>query len=268
MNVPFWKMQGAGNDFIVVDDRDSRIPTSAGEWIIDATERRTGVGADGVILIQSSNTADFRMRHFNPDGGEAEMCGNGIRCAARLASEIGAAPAVMSIETQAGLITAETSGDRVCVGMSVPTDWRMERTLRLDRAAVDYCHVNTGVPHVVIQVADVASRDVESEGCAIRRHADFEPAGTNVNFVQTTGPNALSVRTYERGVEGDTLACGTGSVACALIGGRLGFVEPPVEVTCANGDRLDVDYRLTDSGAENVILLGPAVHVYQGTLQI
>src|SRR5450759_290280 len=131
MEIPFWKMHGASNDFVLVDDRQAEFPSHDREWMAGVAQRRTGVGCEGIIMIQPSRTSDFRMRFFNPDGGEVEMCGNGARCVARLAHEIGAAAARMTIETVAGQLTAEIIGERVRLTMTSPKDWRLDRTLAL-----------------------------------------------------------------------------------------------------------------------------------------
>jgi diaminopimelate epimerase len=150
--------------------------------------------------------------------------------------------------------------------MTPPKDWRMSRVLHLPCGRLPYGFVNTGVPHVVAEVPDLDGLDVTRVGAAVRHHEGFAPAGTNANFIAVTGPQALRIRTYERGVEAETLACGTGITAAALVAGRLGRVKPPVNVTCASGDVLVVDYRPTPNGAEDVTLLGPAAHVFRGTV--
>jgi diaminopimelate epimerase len=268
MDLPFWKMHGAGNDFVLVDDRAQRFPCDDRAFVARLADRRFGVGAEGIILIQpATSDADFRMRFFNPDGGEVEMCGNGARCVARLATEIGAAPRSMRFDTVAGLIRAEVDEDGlVTLGMTEPKDWAFDRTLTLDGRPYRYSFVNSGVPHVVMEVEDLDALDVAGLGRAVRRHPDFAPAGTNVNFIAITGPHALRVRTYERGVEAETLACGTGITACGLIAGKLGRVSTPVQVTCASGDVLEVHFVATADGATQVTLRGPAVHVFRGVL--
>jgi diaminopimelate epimerase len=266
MEIPFWKMHGASNDFILVDDRSLTFPADDHDWIAAVARRRTGVGAEGIILIQPSQHADFRMRFFNPDGGEVEMCGNGARCVARLAAEIGAAPARMSIETAAGLLRAEARGDQALLSLTDPRDWRMNRTLAINGEEIRYHFVNSGVPHVVVEVRNLEAVNVPDRGARIRRHPAFAPAGTNANFIEATGPNALRVRTYERGVEAETLACGTGIVASALVAARLGRVSPPVRVTPASGDLLEVGFERKGDTVSGVTLLGPARHVFQGRL--
>jgi len=267
MRIPFWKMHGAANDFIMVDDRRGIFPVSDRRWISSITSRRTGVGSEGVILIQPSRKADFRMRFFNPDGGEVEMCGNGARCVARLARDIKAAPAKMTIDTVAGILSARVKGDNVCLWMTSPKDWRLNRSIKVEGQALRYGFVNTGVPHAVVEVRNLDKCDVQKLGAAIRYHRDFAPAGTNANFISVTGPESIRVRTYERGVEAETLACGTGITASALAAARMGRVKPPVKVTAASGDVLTVDFKLSGDTAENVTLLGPAVHVFQGILE-
>ncbi|MDI6774318.1 MAG: diaminopimelate epimerase [Verrucomicrobiota bacterium] len=267
MNIAFWKMHGAGNDFVLVDDRVRTFPASDTAWLANICARRTGVGCDGIVLIQPSETADFKMRFFNPDGGEAEMCGNAARCAARLAREIGAAPNRMSIQTVAGVVRAEMAGHDVRLRMTDPVDWRLDRTLDVKGRKLAYSFVNTGVPHVIVETDDLAGCDALALGAAIRYHPEFKPAGTNANFIAITGPDALSIRTCERGVEAETLACGTGIVAAAITAARRGRVKPPVRVAAASGDALIVDFKLTASSAADVTLFGPAVHVFQGALQ-
>ena len=266
MRIGFWKMHGARNDFILVDDRALTFPATDTPWLARLAARRTGGGCEGIILIQPSGKADFRMRFFNPDGTEVEMCGNGARCVARLAHDIGIAPVNMTIDTVAGVLKATAMGDQVCLRMPPPRDWRLRRTLTLAGRKIVYGFVNSGVPHAVIPVKNLRACKVQALGSGIRHHPAFAPKGTNANFVALTGPQSLSVRTYERGVEAETLACGTGIVAAALVMARLGHVKPPVSVRAASGDVLTVDFRLTKSGAGNVTLLGPAVHVFKGTL--
>lgn len=267
MKIPFWKMHGAANDFVLVDDRSATFPCSDGRWIATVGARRTGVGCEGLILIQPSTKADFRMRFFNPDGSEVEMCGNGARCVARLAHEIGAAPRRMAIDTVAGLLQAEVMGDQVRLRMTPPKDWRLNQQLELNGQAIAYGFVNSGVPHAVVITDRLDEFDVQRVGRGMRYHAAFAPAGTNANFITPTGPRSIRVRTYERGVEAETMACGTGIVASALIAARSGLVTAPVAATAASGDTLTVDFRMTADGADDVTLLGPAVHVFQGVLE-
>ncbi len=259
-------MHGAANDFVVIDDRALAFPARDAAWLRAIMDRRRGVGSEGVLLVQPSAVADFRMRFFNPDGGEVDMCGNGARCIARFAFDLGVAASRMRIETGAGLVGAEMLGELVRLTMTAPRDWRLGGELAVEGRRYPFDFVNSGVPHVVVPVDDLAAMDVARVGAAIRHHADFAPQGTNANFMQVTGPDSIAIRTFERGVEAETLACGTGIVAAGLLAGKTGRVQPPVRVTPASGDCLTVNFKLTPEGATDVTLTGPAVHVFRGEL--
>ncbi len=255
----FSKLSGSGNDFIIIDNMSLEIDSDDFRKIVPKICRRAvSVGADGVIILEPSERVDFRWRFFNSDGSEAEMCGNGGRCAARFAYERGIAPRRMVFETLAGLIRAEVAGRRVKVQLTPPFGWREGR---LEDLGVDYHFVNTGVPHVVVLVGDVESVDVEALGRRIRFHEEFAPAGANVNFASLSGDH-LVIRTYERGVEAETLACGTGATACALVAARKGLVSPPVRVKTRGGEELVVHVE-----NENVFLEGLTRWVYDGLLK-
>ena len=259
MKIPFTKMHGAGNDFIVVDDRDRSFPVDDHEFIAGICARRNGVGSDGVILLQPSDCADLRMRFINPDGGEVEMCGNGARCFARKAYNLGAVPAAMTIETMAGPVRAEVFGEQIRLELTDPADLQIDLDLGLDWPS-DF--VNTGVPHVVAWVDDVQAVDLVTMGRAIRYHEHFSPAGTNANIAKVEADGSLTVRTYERGVEGETLACGTGAAAVGVLAARRGWVSLPVSVHCASGYDLVIDH------AQGMTSLsGNAETVYEGIIE-
>lgn len=268
MQQTFWKMHGAGNDFILMDDRCALFPCADAKLIQRLCNRHTGIGSEGLLLIQASTRGNFRMRFFNPDGCEAEMCGNGARCIARLAHDLGIAPAEMQIESASGILQAEVAAGAVRLYLPAPRNCQCHQVLALDNQTV-CCHtINTGVPHAVIETKDLDNTDVDRIGAALRYHGAFAPQGTNVDFMAVIGAHALRVRTYERGVEAETPACGTGITACALIAGRLGRVTPPVQVTCAHGDTLTVNYQTNDDGRfASVTLLGPAAYVFEGKLK-
>jgi len=258
MKIPFNKMHGAGNDFIMVDDRALTFPVGDKTFLARISSRRTGVGCDGTVLLQPSDTADLRMRFINPDGNEQDMCGNGARCFARLAFDLGAVPAGMAIETLAGTVRADVVGDQIRVTLTDPRDWRMGLDAGLEWP-VDF--VNTGVPHAVIRVDELDRLDLPVLGSHIRYHELFAPEGANANFVKINTDGTLSIRTYERGVEAETLACGTGAAAGALVAAKQGWVELPVAVHCAGGYDL-----LIDSGAKGTTLSGGAEYVFEGEL--
>lgn len=265
--IDFTKMSGTGNDFILIDHRTPFLAREEMPAFARAVcERRVSAGADGLILIEQSETADFRWQFLNADGSWAEMCGNGARCAARFAFALGIAPARMRFETVAGLIEAEVTGQSVKLKMTAPTDLRLEEKLMVNGQEQVVHSLNTGVPHAVLFMADVHQAPVLEIGRALRFHEHFQPAGTNVNFVQQQPGNGLIVRTYERGVEGETLACGTGAVAAAIIAGLLGKVQPPVAVTTSGGEQLTIHYTLAGQEIAEVYLEGPANFIYEGRL--
>lgn len=256
MKMKFTKMHGAGNDFIMVDDRDGEFPCD-GRRIAAMAARRIGVGCEGVILVGKSSRADFSMRFFNPDGSEAELCGNGARCVAAFAREIGAAKGkVMCFETAAGLVDAEIL-DESQVKVWMP-----------DPKGLDGDFVNSGVPHFIVPVESLAKVDVDGEGRRIRLSERFAPHGTNVDFVVYRPPHRVSVRTYERGVEAETGACGTGAVAVACVGVASHGLSFPVQVSTSEGYELVVDGEFDGSKFSSVTLTGPVKKVFEGVIDL
>jgi diaminopimelate epimerase len=263
----FTKMNGAGNDFVMIDNRAGDVRLQP-EQIVRICDRHRGVGADGILLLEKgSNGADFRMRYYNRDGGEAEMCGNGARCFARFAKKVAGAPERISFQTPAGLIGARLHGDLVTLNMSDPTDLRLKLRLQIDGEDAVVHYINSGVPHVVVPVARLDVVHVFTQGAAIRRHKKFSPQGANVNFIEKRGAQKILVRTYERGVEDETLACGTGVVASALIFAVTEKVDGPVSVTVRSGSELSVDFKRAGNQFRNVTLTGPAEFAFEGTIE-
>ena len=263
----FYKMSGSGNDFILVDNR-SRIVDEKNltEWIALICRRKHAVGADGFILIEPSKRADFKWRFFNADGGEVEMCGNGGRCAARLAYLNGIAGPRLRFETKAGLIRAEVSGNRVKLEMPQPTTPELDYPINVEEEAFTVSSMTVGVPHVVIWVDELAMAPVFKAGRAIRYHERYAPAGTNVNFVQPLENGTLAIRTYERGVEDETLACGTGSVAAAIVAAEKGMASSPATLKTAGGELLQVYFEKNGNVFCGVYLEGEARVIYEGRL--
>ena len=260
-------MQGSGNDFILIDHRGPLLADAdRPDFVKKVCAPKFGVGADGLIFIEPSSQVDFRWRFFNADGSEAEMCGNGGRCAARFAFLNGIAPEKMAFETLAGVIHAEVDGRRVKLELSPPHGLQLNLEIPLPTQTWTGHFVNTGVPHVVLPVADLASAPVAEVGRAIRFHPLFQPAGTNVNFVRVSGPQELQVRTYERGVEAETLACGTGSVAAALIASRLHALPSPISVHPSSGETLTIYFDNQNGNFKSVFLEGEAAVVFQGDI--
>ncbi len=265
--LPFYKMHGGGNDFVLIDHRDRFIPEAEQPGLARRLcHRQVGVGADGLILIEASAAAHFRWRFYNADGSEPEMCGNGGRCAARFAVIEGIAPETLSFETRSGIIHAEVRGRRVKLALTGVGDFRLHQTIPLEGANVTGHFVRVGVPHLVVPVEDLEAAPVTEWGRLLRFHRMFQPAGANVDFVRFTGPQQLSIRTYERGVEDETLACGTGSAAAALVGACLGRLSSPVEVLTRGGEILTVFFSPQSGACREVFLEGDALVVYQGEL--
>lgn len=266
--VQFTKMSGAGNDFILIDHRQSVFTKEEKVELTKAVCRRCfSVGADGVIFIEGSETADFSWDFYNSDGSVAEMCGNGSRCAARFAHDRGIAGSVLSFETIAGIIRAEVFDDNsVKLNMTEPFDFKKGQPVELDGQQYDTWFVNTGVPHVIIFVDDEYA-PVEKWGRQVRFDQQFQPAGTNVNFVTARPDGSFRSRTYERGVEEETRACGTGAVASALYVALTDRGNSPVQIVTSGGEELLIDFELTDGPTANkVTMQGPARYVYEGQL--
>jgi diaminopimelate epimerase len=246
--LPFTKMAGAGNDFVIIDHRVARI-IDAADFTRRICTRRLSVGADGVILIETSSRATFRMRYFNADGSLGELCANGTRCAARFAFVNVIAPRRMTIETDAGIVGAEI-GDRgeVTLALPPPHGFHPEMPLTVGSQTIHGSFITVGVPHYVTFLRDdLWSPNIEPLGRAIRMHRDLQPAGANANFVVVRDAHSLEVRTYERGVEGETLACGSGVVASVATSALFGKVKSPVAVLTRSGITLEVTFELAGS---------------------
>jgi diaminopimelate epimerase len=268
MLLSFTKMNGAGNDFVMIDNRNRALSLDASRVAL-LCDRHRGIGADGVLAVEpSTQGADFRMRYYNADGGEAEMCGNGARCFARFARRLGASNAEMSFETLAGIIRASFPGDLVCITMSDPNSYRSPFDLVINGRTLSVHFLNTGVPHAVVFADDIAAIDVGKDGAALRHHPAFAPRGTNANFVQVLAPQSVAIRTYERGVEAETLACGTGVCAAALLHSLREGSAPPIKVKVRGGDTLEVGFKAADGSFRDVTLTGPADFVFDGTISL
>lgn len=264
----FMKMNGAGNDFVMLDNRRGDLQL-AGAQIAQLCDRHRGVGADGVLILESpANGADFRMRYYNADGGEAEMCGNGARCFARFADRVAGARESVSFETPAGVIAAALQGESVTLQMSEPRDMRLNIDVSAGGQTFRCHYIDSGVPHVVIPVTTIGDVDVRGIGSAVRHHGEFAPRGANVNFLERRGENQIAIRTYERGVEDETLACGTGVVASALVFAATESAASPVRVLVKGGDELQVGFDKDGDRFTNVTLSGPADFVFEGTVEV
>jgi diaminopimelate epimerase len=253
---------------VLVDNRDGSLQLSR-EIIARLCDRHRGVGADGLLAVEpASGGSDFRMRYYNSDGGEAEMCGNGARCFARFADRIAGPREQVSFETQAGVISAKLCSGLVCLAMSDPKDLSLHNRISVKLEDLAVHSVNTGVPHAVVVVEDIEEVAVARLGSAIRFHQHFAPKGTNANFIKALDAQTIAIRTYERGVEAETLACGTGVVASAIVFHELTGASSPVGVRVRGGDLLEVGFEKIDGAYRNVTLTGPADFVFDGEIEI
>jgi len=259
----FYKMSASGNDFIMIDNREKVVDhlfPDVRDFILKVCRRRLSAGADGLILIEKSGTVDFSWRFFNADGSEADMCGNGGRCAARFAFVNGIAGKRMAFETLAGVMKAEILGSQVKLQLTTPTDLKLDYSVALEHRELFVSSVNTGVPHVILLTDDVDHAPVEELGRVLRYHKEFSPHGTNVDFVTVLDKENVKLRTYERGVEGETLACGTGAVATSVVLKHKGLIGGRVNLLTRGGEILRVTV------GDEVYLEGDARIIYTGKL--
>lgn len=269
-------MAGGGNDFVMIDNRTSRI-AEPGILARRICTRAVSVGGDGLILVESSARATFRMRYYNSDGSQGAFCGNGTRCAARFAFLNVIAGRRMTIETDAGIVGAEIGeGGQVTLSLPAPHTFRPRRPLVIGEQTIRGSSLMVGVPHYVLFLkgdpstslgTSLWSQNIDPLGRAIRKHPDLVPdGGANVNFIVVRDDHLIEVRTWERGVEGETLACGSGVVASAVTSALFGRVQSPVAVRTRSGITLEVSFTLKDGHVEDVRLRGDARLIYRATI--
>jgi diaminopimelate epimerase len=267
VQIQFTKMNGAGNDFVLIDNRDGGVSLSR-EQIAKLCHRQRGVGADGLILLRNAKAeGDWAWDFYNADGSDAEMCGNGARCFASYIQHSIGGNGELSFETACGLVRATIGDTTVTVNLTDPHGLALNETITTSAGDQTVHSLNTGVPHAVLFVDDADAAMVDSLGNEIRHHDYFAPAGTNVNFVQILSPGKIRVRTYERGV-GETLACGTGVCASAILAAHLNGWPADVQVTVLGGDTLGVAFDIDGENFSKVQLTGPAQFVYEGTVVV
>lgn len=270
MEIAFTKMHGAGNDFVMVENLNGKTELSP-EQVRALCDRRFGIGADGLILLNPAESDEVQatMVYFNADGGRVDMCGNGARCftAFAIQNKIGDGRS-LSFKTDAGSMTAQAADGEYTIRMTPVRDVKLDQTLSTTTGEYKYHFMNTGVEHVVVFVENADAIDIRPEGSSIRYHETFSPRGTNANFAQLTSDGAIKVRTYERGVEDETLACGTGVTAVAIAAALKGLVEQPVSVRVAGGDILKVGFERSGDSITDVTLTGPAKTVFTGVVTI
>ena len=269
-SIPAIKMSGTGNDFVVIDNRHSLLSEDEkSSFVASVCRRRVSVGADGAVFVEPATVPghDFRMRYYNADGGEAEMCGNASRCISVFARRIGAAGMEQRIQTLAGTLHARVGADGASACVQLPQPGALETVdVELAGKPATLYAIHTGVPHAIRFVGNVSQVDVNALGAEIRYHGAFQPRGTNANFVELLGGDAIRVRTYERGVEGETLACGTGATASAITTAFVHGYDSPVNVHLASGDVLTIHFQLKPSelSSEPPLLEGGVSTVFKG----
>ena len=264
--IKFTKAVATGNDFIIVDNRDNSVPEKVKPVLAKKIcDRKKSIGADGLLFVESSERRDFKMRVFNSDGSEAQMCGNGSRCIALFAATKNIAKREkMTIETLAGTIDASVEGDIVKVKLTDPKDIKWNFCLMINKCPYKVNFVDTGVPHVIHFVDDLESVDIKNLGSYMRHHGEFAPEGTNADFVKILDKNTIKIRTYERGVEDETLACGTGAAASAIISAEAEKMSSPVTVETQSGEKVKVYFDIIDGNFKNVYLEGKAQLLSEG----
>ena len=260
MHISFAKYHGLGNDFIVIDDRQEIFPIDDSALIAHLCHRRTGIGADGLILLQDSFKADYWMHIFNADGKEAEMCGNGLRCCMAFMRDQGLVRGQSRILVSGRIYSCSCIDDLISVQMGKVKEASWNITVfSLGKEILVHC-IHTGVPHVVVFVEDVDQISVEEEGKEIRWHPIFQPKGVNANFVSELPSGMLKMRTFERGVERETLACGTGAAAVAIAASKMHGYVSPMKILTASKEVIEI--RLSDE--EEIEMIGAATFVFKG----
>lgn len=268
----FTKLVASGNDFIILDLRNKKKILNLKKIAKLICNRKFGVGADGLLVLEKSKKADVLMRIFNADGSEAEMCGNGARGVAYfIANKIKKIKNKISIETKAGLLNTQVHKENVKINMTEPKSIKLDLTINLNKHPLHVNFVNTGVPHTVILCEGIQNIDVYHLGRLIRFHKKFKPQGTNVDFIEPQGLEHIKIRTYERGVEEETLACGTGTVAAAIIyvlklrkSGLAKKDKFNINVDTISGETLKVSFGIIKDKIRGVFLEGKARKICEG----
>lgn len=254
----FYKYQGTGNDFIIVDNRQQEIDKNDTKRIAELCDRRFGIGSDGFILLENDEISDFKMVYYNSDGNESTMCGNGGRCIVAFAKFIGVIDKSSEFLAIDGLHKAKIENDIVHLQM---------KDVSVVESHDNHLFLNTGSPHHVELVSDLATYDVKSRGSKIRYGQPYNDAGSNINFVEPISEDRFAVRTYERGVEDETFSCGTGVTAVALAMHKSGNTKSNAVNLNTPGGELKVTFDVNEKGYHNIWLIGPAEQVFKGDLE-
>lgn len=260
----FSKYSGCGNDFILIDNRSAFFNTQNAPLIQRLCARRTGIGADGVIFLENSRQYDFKMRIFNADGYEAEMCGNGIRCLMKFIQDCGIRKSTCTIETFLRPLQVSLAGELVSVEMGSPFDFRWDLDVEIEGQVYRVHHINTGVPHLIHFCEDIDQFELASMGPKFRHHHQFAPQGANMNVVQLMPNGELHNRTFERGVEQETLACGTGCTAAAIAAHKIFGLPSPITVHTLSEESLKITFAEENGAVVGLTQTGPAIKIFQG----
>jgi len=266
--VPFTKYSGCGNDFILIDNSASFLSIACPTAVVRLCHRQFGVGGDGLVLLEKSDIADFRMRIYNADGTEAEMCGNGIRCLAHFIHERNPNVHTFKIETMHKLVSVNIEDDNINVEMPLPTEIKDNLDIIVNDKTWTGHFLNTGVPHFVLFVDDLEADDLFLQAPFIRSHSEFCPRGTNVDFAKVLNDKTIAVRTYERGVEKETLACGTGAAAVAWTAARLFNLPSPITIYPRSQESLQITYDGLPPAPSKIKMKGPANKIFQGEIAL
>lgn len=268
MSIPFAKYSGCGNDFILIDNRIRNLSFPI-QTIQRLCNRQQGIGADGLIFLETSHLDGilYRMRIFNADGSEAEMCGNGLRCLAHYIRSIEQTPQKFRIETMHQQMEVSFNQDLVNVSMPSPSP-KYLKTLAIGQKEFPLHCIDTGVPHAVLFVEDIEQDNIFDVAPTIRFHQEFQPKGTNVNFAKVLPDQSVAIRTYERGVEQETLSCGTGAVAAAIISASVYQLKTPITIRTRSNDCLSIDFKGSPCNLKNLQMTGPAIKIFEGSFQI
>jgi len=260
MQVEFYKYQGTGNDFVMIDNRTNFFPKEDVKLIERLCDRRFGIGADGLILLENDSETDFRMVYYNSDGNQSSMCGNGGRCLVAFANQLGVIDDKTTFIATDGLHYASVNADSIVSLQMIDVNEIQKKD--------SYTFLNTGSPHHVQIVDDLEHYNVKENGAAIRYGELYGEKGSNINFVKKVDNDTFSLRTYERGVEDETLACGTGATAVAIAMNAIGETDKTSINLNVEGGKLVVSFDKDNDGYTNVFLTGPAKFVFKGTIEI
>jgi diaminopimelate epimerase len=263
VKLSFEKYSGCGNDFILIDNRSLQFPISQ-SLIQQLCHRKQGIGADGLILLENAEFAHARMRIFNSDGSEAEMCGNGLRCFAKWLIALGYSSSPLKIQVMNRTLQTWQKGEEIGIEMAIDENIEWDISIAYEDQLLTLHYLNTGVPHVILFGTDIQRVDLMNLGPFLRHHLRWNPKGTNVTLAQAIDQQTYRVRTFERGVEGETLACGTGATAAALAAAHLFDISSPITIETLSKERLTVNYERQNGCFKQVTLIGPVRFLFKG----